>query len=133
MHSPLQQHVHSNSTGIFTYAILTSTLLIGIPHMVLIFYICYQLAKKAGITQCLTKNHTTFRRLKRCVLAITNQAKTDLEAESDTSSLPDRLINPEEYEPELHTSEERTAAEPTEIHSEDPRRLTPTYTYGSIN
>ena len=67
------------------------------------------------------------------MLAITNEAETNLEAESDASSLPDRLINPEEYKPELHTSEEHTAAEPTEVLSEDPRRLTPTYTYGSIN
>ena len=125
--------IHSNSTGIFTYVMLISTLLTGIPHMVLIFYICYQLAKKVGITQCLTKNHTTFRHLKRRVLAIMNQAETDLEAESVSGSLPDRLINPEEYKPELHTSEENTAAEPTEVLSEDPRRLTPTYTYGSIN
>ena len=123
---------HSNMSAIFTYVILISTLLIGVPHMVLIFYICYQLAKKVSITQCLTKNNTTFRSLKRCVLAITSQAETDVEIESDTSSLPDRLINPEEYEPVLPTSEEHAAAEPTEVISEDPRRLTPTYTYGSI-
>ena len=66
------------------------------------------------------------------MLAITSQAETDVEIESDTSSLPDRLINPEEYEPVLPTSEEHAAAEPTEVISEDPRRLTPTYTYGSI-
>lgn len=67
------------------------------------------------------------------MLAITNEAETNLEAESDASSLPDRLINPEEYKPELPTSEDNTAAEPTEVLSEDLRRLTPTYTYGSIN
>ena len=60
----------------------------------------------------------------------TGQTEMDAEAESDTSSLPDRLINPERYEPLLPT-----AAEPTENQkpvTEDPRRLTPVYTYGSI-
>ena len=41
----------------------------------------------------------------------------------------DRLINPEEYEPVLPTTEEHTAAEPV---NEDPRKLSPVYTYGSI-
>ena len=51
-------------------------------------------------------------------------------AESDTDSLPDRLINPGEYEPMLPTTEEHSTAEPTE--DKEPRRLTPVYTYGSI-
>ena len=36
-----------------------------------------------------------------------------MEAESDTDFLPDRLINPGEYEPVLPTAEENTAAELT--------------------
>ena len=66
----------------------------------------------------------------------TSEAEADVEAESDTGSLPDRLINPGEYEPLLPTTEELTAAELTEEKEqvgEDPRRLTPVYTYGSIN
>ena len=66
----------------------------------------------------------------------TNQAETAVEAESDTGSLPDRLMNPEEYEPVLIlTTEEYTVAESTESEPviEEPRRLTPVYTYGSIN
>ena len=66
----------------------------------------------------------------------TSEAEADVEAESDTGSLPDRLINPEEYEPVLPTTEEHTAAEHTEDNepvSEEPRRLTPAYTFGSIN
>ena len=59
-----------------------------------------------------------------------------MEAESDTGFLPDRLINPGEYEPVLPTTEEHTAAELTETKSqsmhEEPRRLMPLYTYGSI-
>ena len=67
-----------------------------------------------------------------------NEAEADVEAEADTDSLPDRLINPGEYEPVLLTTEEHTTAEATEDKEpvdEQPRRLTPVYTYvyGSIN
>ena len=65
----------------------------------------------------------------------TNQAETAVEAESDTGSLSDRLMNPREYEPVLIlTTEEHTVAESTESEPviEEPRRPTPVYTYGSI-
>ena len=65
----------------------------------------------------------------------TSEAEADVEAESDTGSLPDRLINPGEYEP-LPTTGKHTAAEHTEdkeLDNEEPRRLTPVYTYGSIS
>ena len=117
----------SNSS---TLSILLTTLLLGVPHMVLIFYICYMLSKKAGITQWLKKN---FKTLKRCVLA-TNQLEAGVEAEPGTGSLPDRLINPGEYEPLPPTTEEHTAAEHTEEPvNEEPRRLISVYTYGSIS
>ena len=66
----------------------------------------------------------------------TSQGEADAEAESVTGSLPDQLINPGDYEPVLPTAEEHTAAEHTEDKEqvkEDTRRLTPAYTYGSIN
>ena len=59
-----------------------------------------------------------------------------METESDNGSLPDRLINPGEYEPVLPTTQEHSTAEPTrdkEPVDEEPRRLTPVYTYGSIS
>ena len=76
--------------------------------------------------------------MKRCVQATrpTSEAEADVETESDTGSLPDRLINPGEYEPLLPTTEEHTAAELMEDKepvNKEPRRLTPVYTYGSIN
>ena len=119
----------------FIYYVLSIVLLLLIPHMVLIFYVCYVLANKAGITQCLKRKYET---LKRCVQATrpTSEAEADVEAESDTGSLPDRLINPGEYEPVLPTTEEHTAAELTEDKEPDNeklRRLIPAYTYGSIN
>ena len=124
------------ATTIFTYIVLGSTLLLGVSHMVLIFYICYVLAEKAGVTQYLMRKYKT---LKSYVLAtkLTCEAEKDVEAESDTGSLPDRLINPADYEPVLCVREEETSvAETTESKdqvSEDPRRLIPAYTYGSIN
>ena len=91
------------------------------------------LAKKAGIiqAQCLKRKWKT---LKRCVQTTTRSDQTDVE--SDTGSLPDRLINPGKYEPVLPTTEEHTVAEHTENKesvSEEPRWVTPVYTYGSIN
>ena len=110
----------------FTYYILATILLLGLPHMVLIFYVCYLLAKKAGITQWLKRKYEKFRRYMQVIR---------LTAETYHDSLPDRLINPVEYEPVLPTTEEHTAAEPTDNKEPDNqhlRRLTPVYTYGSI-
>ena len=110
---------------------LLTTLLLGVPHMVLILYICYMSAKKVGITRCLKRKYET---LKRGVKA-TRRAETDVEAEYDAGFLPDRLINPGEYEPMIVTSKEHTAtdAENKEPVNEESRRLTAVYTYGSIN
>ena len=70
------------------------------------------------------------------VIRHTGQTEADVEAQSDTGSLPDRLINTGQYEPVPPTTEEHTAAELTEDKepiNEEPRRLTPVYTYGSID
>ena len=123
----------SSGSPLLADTILGATLLLLVPHMILIFYICNKLANEIGITQCLKRKYKT---LKRCVqrTRLTSQAEADVEAESDTGSLPDRLINPEEYNPLPTTTEEHTAAELTEEPvNEGTRRLTPVYTYGSIN
>ena len=118
----------SNPAKAVFNVILIPISLLSIPHMVLILYICYMLVKKAGITQCLKGKYNS---LKACVQATIHisQAEADVETESDTNSLPDRLVNPGEYGPVLPTTEERTTDEPV---NEDPRKLTPVYTYGSI-
>ena len=125
---------YHSATSIFPYIVLGSTLLLGVPHMVLIFYICYVLAEKAGITRYVIKKYKT---LKDYVLPTKHTREADVEAGSDTDSLPDRLINPADYEPVLCIREEQTSdAQTTESKdqvSEEPRRLTPVYTYGSIN
>ena len=126
--------VTTTSSKLFTYTILGSTLLLLVPHMILIFYICHKVAKKIGIIQCFK---TKYKNVKIYVKTITHisQAEADVETESDAGSLPDRLINPGEYEPVLPSTEEHTTAEHTENKepvNEEPRRLTPVYTYGSI-
>ena len=111
--------IASSATSITgkAYVYVTLTLVLLVPHMVLIGYICYVLAKKVGITQCLKRKYRT---MKTCVLAATHrgQAEADIEAESDTGSLPDRLMNPGEYEPVLQVRREHAAAEPTELKTE---------------
>ena len=119
----------------FKYGVLVLTLLLLVPHMVLMFYICYLLAEKSGIIQWQKRK---YEKLRRCMQAtrFTSQAKTDVEAQSVTNSWPDRLINPEQYELLLSTTEEHKTAEPTENKqsaNKEPKRLIPVYTYGSFN
>ena len=85
-------------------------------------------SKKAGIAQYLQIKYKTLRRYVQATRS-TGQIEADMEAECDSGSLPDRLML-------LATTEEHTAADPTEdkeLISEEPRRLTPVYTYGSSN
>ena len=124
------------SARTFARQLFIAALLISIPHVVLMLHICYDLAKRAGITQNMKKKYHTLKAYMlptRCRW----QAETHVEdePESDTSSLPDRLINPEEYEPVLITAGKHTAAETTESTEpvNDPRKLIPVYTYGSFN
>ena len=122
--NPLPKH--------FAYTVLVPVLLLSIPHMVLIFHICCKLTKKAGITQCLKRIYESLKICARC----TGQTEADVEREFDTGSLPDRLLNPEEYESVLSTTEQHTAAEPTENKqhvNEDIRRMIPVHTYGSMS
>ena len=112
-----------------TYNVLVATLLLLIPH---IFYICHKLAKKIGITHCLEREYERFVQATRP----TSEAEADVEAESDRDSLPDRVINPGEYEPVLSTTEKHKTVEHTENKeqvNEEPRSVTPVHTYGSIN
>ena len=60
------------------------------------------------------------------------QCEANVKAESVTDSLPDRLVNPEEYEPVQPTTEEHTDNEVV-INKEEPNRMNPVYTYGSIS
>ena len=88
----------------------------------------FQLANVTGITQYLKRKCTALK------LAIRNQAGAEAEVEPlDNDLLPDRLINPEEYEPPFHTPQGHATAELTGANEAQRRLLTPVYTYGSIN
>jgi len=125
----LYQYVYKQV--VIVWSMLVS-LLLGIPHMVLILYLCHKFAKKFGITQFLK---TKYGHLKRCVSANkhTIEVQADREAEFNTESLPDRIINPGEYDPMLPVVAEHSVAEPNEDKESGARRLTPVYTYGSTN
>ena len=122
---------HPATKAPFMYYALGTELVLCIPHMVLAFYICYVLATKAGITRCLQRKYKT---LKRSAQATRHEIQGETDVEAD-GTLPDRLINPEEYEPVVLTTEHRAAqpAENKEPVNDDPRKLTPLCTYGSIS
>ena len=82
----------------------------------------FQLANALGIIRYLKRRCTALTE------AIRNQAETDIT--SPPGYLPDRLINPEEYEPPHSTPHGHITSETTEGAQ---RRLIPVYTYGSIN
>ena len=88
------------ASNLFTYCVLVSVLLLSIPHLIMVFYVCYHLVKKTGIAQYLKEKCKALKRY-ICTFNTANQAEIDVEAQSVTDSLPDRLINPEEYEPLL--------------------------------
>ena len=110
--------------------IIIAMLLVGLPHAVLLFYICYKLAEKAGLIFYLkTKYHV----LKQLIATVRHALhQVDIEEGPDNDPFPDRLLNPEEYGPDAqeHTNSECTQS--TES-TREPRRLTLVYTYGSIN
>ena len=100
--------------------------------MALIFFLFYKFATVTGITHCVKRKYTD---LKHRFKAI-RRTFPDRETEFNNDSLPDRMINPEVYEPILPAAKELSVAEPTEDKvtvNEETGRLTPVYTYGSIN
>ena len=105
---------------------------VAIALVTFIGTLAFQLADVTGITQFLKKKYTGLKR-HRMANRRTGQTEAAVESESDTDSLPDRLINPNGYEILSPTSREHRVAEPNEVVDEDQRRLITVYTYGSIN
>ena len=90
--------------------------------------VAFQLANVTGITRYLNRKCQVLKN------AIQNPQEGEPELRSPTDSLPDRLINPEEYEQPFHTPQQHASAEPTEgANGEQRKPMTPVYTYGSIN
>ena len=105
---------------------------VSIAFATFIGILTFQLANVTGITQYLKRKCAA---LKMCKLRTRDDER---EIESDTSSLPDRLVNTVEYERMQQTAQEPTAAdhELTETNdsvSEATRRLISVYTYSSLN
>ena len=86
----------------------------------------FQLANVTGIAQYLKRKCTA---MKTTMIKLRDG---ETETESDTDSLPDRLINPGEYEPVLQITQENTAAAPTGTNDEQRKRIS-VYTYSSLN
>ena len=122
-------------TSGITHAPVVSMMLLGVPHVALVFYICYKLAEKTGMTMWLKSK---CKDLKEHILSARqmSQANANEQSPSDIESLPDRLINPEEYEALLPNTNEHTVGESTDSKVsifDEPRKLTPVYTYGTTN
>ena len=71
------------------FALTAALLLLTAPHLVLIFYI---MAKKVGIIPLLKR---VYKILKRYMLPTGHNSRAETNLEDESSSLPDRLINPE--------------------------------------
>ena len=98
---------------------------ISIAFATFIVILVFQLANLFGIVKCLKR--------KCAAVAIGNAHEADAEVgPPNIDSLPDRLVNPGQYEPPLHTPQRHATAE-RELVNEAQRRLFPAYTYGSIN
>ena len=86
----------------------------------------FQLANVTCIGQYLKNNCSA--------VAIRNVHQAEIEVEpQDNDSLPDRLLNPGQYEPPFHTPQQNATAEPTENEGLVQKELTPVYTFSSIN
>ena len=102
---------------------------VSIAFATFIGILIFQLANVTGITRFLK------RKCAAVVIRNGDQAAAEMEPQ-DNDSLPDRLINPREYEPPFHTPQRQATAEPIEgedLVGEAQRKLIPAYTYGSIN
>ena len=108
---------------------VTMSLTIAIPHAAFVLYILYIISKKISILQHLERKC-------KCLLSIVFWKKSMLtEANNgygglDTDSLPDRLVNPDEYEPLIPAVNHRdNQSESYAV----PARLTAMNTYGLVD
>ena len=93
--------------------------------------LAFQLADVTGVTQCLKRKYVD---LKRHRMA-NRHLEAEVESESDTDSIPDRLINPNQYELLPYTAQKHRFAEPAENNeavNEEPRRVITVDTYSSM-
>ena len=102
---------------------LTGLLTVGIPHATLVLYILYITSKKIRILQHL-------KRKCRCLLSIVCRNKHSLDEDNsgcNADSLPDRLVNPNEYDPLIQAVSQQGTEN---IQSEAHAVVAPMNTYG---
>ena len=101
---------------------------VSIAFATFVVILVFQLANVTGITQYLQRKCTLI------VIRHDHQAEGELEP-LIADDLPDRLVNPEEYEPPLNTPHESATSEPTEEKEQAngvQRRLISVYTCDSV-
>ena len=102
-----------------------------ITFVTFIGIVVFQLLTMTGFAKCLKRNCAI---VKRCIIPICRGGEGEIE--SDTDSLPDRLINTAEYEPVSQNAQECRAPESAggnESIREERRRLITVYTYNSLS
>ena len=111
------------------YFFTVTVTVVGVPHMVLLSYICYRLAEKAGLNQWIRKKYSDLKRFARSAHQV--EADTCTEGGADANSFPHRLVYPGEYE---HNTQGHTTSVSDPIQTTgELNSLVPAYTYGSIN
>ena len=103
-------------------------LLVGFPHAALVLYVLYVILKKTKTLQYLKRKY-------QCLLSVISLKKHSFAGANnddgghDTDSLPDRLVNPDEYEPLIPTVNQRgTDSDSDAVQA----RVTPMNTYGIV-
>jgi len=102
------------------YVIIT---LISIPQLVLILYIVYHPLRGRRLVKYITVRITNLR----------TNAKGQNTEQQITDSLPDRLVNPDQYRPLLPVEGELAHQQDSMESRNHERCITPVYTYGSVN
>ena len=101
---------------------------VSIAFATFVCILAFRLANVTSVTRYLNRKCPVWKN------AIQNPQEAQSELRSPTDSLPDRLINPEEYQQPFHTPQRHASVEPTEGANEVQRRLiTPVYTYSSVS
>ena len=100
---------------------------VSIAFATFIGTIVFQLANVTGTTQYIKRKYIALK------VAIQNLEPAEAEVRSLTGSLPDRLINPDNYEPPFYMPQGHTTAERTRVNEVQRRPMSPVYTYGTIN
>ena len=97
---------------------------VSIAFATFIVILVFQVVKVTGIAHYL--------KMKCAAARVVHDGEVEVEPQ-DIDSLPDRLVNPEEYEQQFYSPRGHTTAEPMENVNEAQRMLIPAYTYGSID